>query len=336
MTDVEAPSIDFGWDRIVGHAATVAALRRATSADLPHPAYLIFGPNGIGKTLIAHTVAAALVCESDPALRPCRTCGPCNKVFASSHTDVWTELPTGRSHTITVDQVSDVQRRLGFRRLEGRHRVVLILGAGTMNEHAQNKLLKTLEEPPDGTVIVLTTKHPGLMLPTVRSRCQKLSLGAVAADPLAQWLVSRHGADPAAATVAAAASGGLPGRALELLEPERAAERSDRVAKTAAALSGDSEARRTLIKAIDRDREGAREVVSLMQELLRDAMAAATGLQTGFVHPDAVPSPELVGLGADQLARLMLTVEDVQNRLVRNVHPGGMVEDFLRRVRDAS
>jgi len=336
VTDVEAPvELDFGWDRIVGHSATVAALRRATSADRPHPAYLLLGPGGVGKTRIAHTVAAALVCEAAPDARPCRRCGACRKVAAQTHADVWTELPTGRSKTITVDQVSDVQRRLGFRRLEGRHRVVLILGAGTMNEHAQNKLLKTLEEPPDGTVLILTALHPGLMLRTVRSRCQKLALGAVPAGLLADWLVAETGADPAAAAVAAAASGGLPGRAVELLEPEVAEARARRVATVASALGGDGDARGELLKELDRDREGARAVVSLMQELLRDAMTEAAGADTDRVHPDAASPPSLVALGPDRLARLMIHIEAVQDRLVRNVHPGGVVEDFLRAVRDA-
>ncbi len=337
MTDEgELPAeIRFGWDRVVGHAATVAALRRASSADRPHPAYLLMGPAGIGKTLVAHTVAASLVCEAAADRRPCGACGPCRKVAVRAHTDVWTELPTGRSKTITVDQVAGVQRRLGFRRLEGRHRVVLFLGAGTMNEHAQNKLLKTLEEPPEGTVLILTALHPGLMLQTVRSRCQKLAFGAVAAGPLAEWLVREHGAESAAAAVAAAASGGLPGRAVALLEPELAEARASRVSTVAAALDGDGEARSRLLKEFDRDREGAREIVSLMQELLRDAMARAAGANADSIHPDAASPESLLVLGPDRLARLMLHAEAVQDRLVRNVHPGGVVEDFLRAVRDA-
>jgi DNA polymerase-3 subunit delta' len=325
-------TIDFGWDRIVGHDSTVAALRRATAAEKPHPAYLILGPEGIGKALIARTIAAALVCQAAPEQRPCRQCGACRKVAGATHTDVWAEEPTGRSLTITVDQVSTIQRRLSFRRLEGRHRVVLILGAGTMNEHAQNKLLKTLEEPPAGTVLILTALHRGLMLQTVRSRCQKLALGGVGIAPLAAWLMREHHAAEDAAQSAAAAAGGLPGRAIELLDPDRAAARAARVTVVSDALAGDRAARKDLLKEIDRDREGAREVVSLMQELLRDAVASALGADVQRVHPGSASVDRLAAVGADGLAEIILGAEEVQGRLVRNVHPGGVVQDFLRGV----
>jgi len=337
VTDApELAPLEFGWDRVVGQASTSGALRRATQGNRPHPAYLLLGPAGLGKALLACTVAAALVCDEDEGRRPCGECGSCRKVAARTHADVWTEVPTGRSHTITVDQISSVQRRLGFRRLEGRHRVVLFLGAETMNEHAQNKLLKTLEEPPEGTVVVLTALHPGQMLQTVRSRCQKLALGAVPVGELAAWLVREHGADPGAAEVAAAASGGLPRRAIQLLEPEQAAARSQQVLSIADALEGSTDAARALLKDLDRDREGAREAVSLMQELLRDAMTTALGADVGRIHPDVTPASSLVELGPERLGALMLRVERVQNRLGRNVHPGSVLKDFLRDVGTSS
>jgi len=226
--------------------------------------------------------------------------------------------------------VAEIQRRLSYRRAEGAYRVVLVDDAGTMNEQAQNKLLKTLEEPPDGTVLVLCALHPSQLLVTVRSRCQKLSLGAVPVDELAQWLVDRHGVAPALAEESARASRGLPGLALDLLDPEILAARRERVDAMCAAMAGQRVDIDAVVKEVGWDREAGGEALSLLQELLRDAMTAAAGARVAPLHPDADPrAGRMASLSTAHLAETLDRVEVAREKLSRNVNAGVLVEDLL-------
>ena len=317
------------WDRVVGHERMVSSLRRAVRERRPHHALLLLGPAGVGKMTLARLLAAGLVCEAEGE-RPCEECTPCRRVAAGTHTDVWTEEPSGRSHTITVDQVAEIQRRLSYRRAEGAFRVVLVDDAGTMNEQSQNKLLKTLEEPPPGTVIVLCALHPGQLLVTVRSRCQKLPLGPVDPGLLTRWLRERHGADEQTARVATAAAHGLPGLACTLMDPETLKVRAERLEDLCAAMGGDRGAIDRLADQVGHDREGCGEQLTLLQELARDAMVEAAGQPVPPRHADAHPrSGHLADLDARHLAGLVDRTETTRERLSRNVHPGWLLEDLL-------
>ena len=318
------------WDAIVGHGRVVAALRRAVVEERPHHAYLLLGPQGIGKALLAQTFTRSLLCDSPQADRPCGNCAPCGKVLAGSHPDAWAEVPSGKSNTITSDQITELQRRLSYRKLEGRYRVIIIDGAGTMNTQAQNKLLKTLEEPPPETILVLCALHPTQLLVTVRSRCQKLALAPAPAEALAAWLESTHEVPRARAVEIAHTARGLPGRALELLDPDSALERTTRLEQLSSAVAGDREAIDALVRSVDRDRGACREVLGSLQELLRDAMVDACGGENAAIHPDyRVHTGLLAALGARQLADRVGRVEASRERLKRNVDPAGLLEDIL-------
>jgi DNA polymerase-3 subunit delta' len=231
-----------------------AALRRGTV----HHAYLFGGPPGVGKATAARLLAQAVNCEAGAegagGLRedPCGQCGPCRKIARGTHPDVlamaeervmakagrW-EPKGGRSPSreIVVDQVRDlVDRRLSLRRFEGRRRVVVIDPADAMNVQAQNALLKTLEEPPDETTLVLVSASPDALLPTIRSRCLRVTFGPLP-DALVAERLEAAGRSPEQAAATAALAGGSLGRALALDGDEVAA--VTRSLQAAAALRPD-------------------------------------------------------------------------------------------------
>ena len=120
------------------------------------------------------------------------------------------------SKTIGVDAIREVVRRTGYHRYGSRRRFVFIEPAEAMQPAAANALLKTLEEPPEGTGFILNCTNASALLPTILSRCQRVRFGAVAADELTTWLQARgHGESSARA---ARLSQGCPGRALALLD----------------------------------------------------------------------------------------------------------------------
>ena len=208
-----------GWHDIVGHGRVTAALQRAADNDSPHHAYLLMGPAGIGKMTLAPTFAKALVCTAAQQ-RPCGDCAACRQADTGMHVDLSVVGPEGSSQIITVSQVREIQRKLAYRQAGERCRVVIIDDAGSMNVDSQNKLLKTLEEPPARTVLILCCLHPGLLLATVRSRCQKLMLAPVPVPDLERWLLDNQDTVPQRARRAATAARGVPGRAIDLLDPE--------------------------------------------------------------------------------------------------------------------
>jgi DNA polymerase-3 subunit delta' len=254
-------------DRAVGSLRT--ALRRGTL----HHAYLLGGPAGVGKGTAARLLAQAVNCEGGEAGPdgwrddPCGACGPCRKIEKGTHPDVlvlaeervmakagrW-EPDGGRtpSRDIVVAQIRDlVDHRLSLRLFEGRRRVVIIDPADAMNVQAQNALLKTLEEPPDDTTLVLVSATPDELLPTIRSRCLRVPFGPLPAPLVESILLAElggksggkgraadEGADAAArARDAAELSGGSLARARALLGGD--VEGVEASLRAAAALKGE-------------------------------------------------------------------------------------------------
>jgi len=320
------------WEGIVGHQRIVNALSHAAQADTPHHAYLFLGPAGIGKATIATVFARSLVCDATTN-RPCGDCSSCRQAQSGTHIDLLFEEPASQGKGIAVAQVREIQRKLTYRQTGNRFRVVVIDQAGALNTDAQNKLLKTLEEPPDRTVLVLCALHPGLLLSTVRSRCQKLSFGPVPAQELESWLVNTHDADASRSTRAAASSRGLPGRALELLDPDLDQARSQRLRTLLGCVEGNGEDIENLLSIVQRNREESRVSLELLEELIRDAALRASNAATRPYHEAiTVTRGPLTELSPGRLSTLINDIEVAKGRLKRHVDSGALVEDFLLRL----
>jgi DNA polymerase-3 subunit delta' len=193
------------FSEITAQDRAVGTLRAALRRGALHHAYLLGGPAGSGKHAAARLLAQAANCEGGSpgpsGLRddPCGECLPCRKIAREIHPDVivlrdertmaragtW-EPKAGRapSRDVVVDQVRDlVDHRLALKRFEGRHRFVIVDPADAMNPQAQNALLKTLEEPPEDTTLVLVAENADALLPTIRSRCLRVPFVPGPAEP---------------------------------------------------------------------------------------------------------------------------------------------------------
>jgi DNA polymerase-3 subunit delta' len=157
------------WDDVKGHEHVKALLRDCClTGRVPH-ALIFAGPRGVGKTRLALEFFMALNCQALEG-QACGSCPSCIKAASGNHPDLVTITPRGS--WIVVDDVRDVIGGLALRPFEGRTRFMVIESAEALNVQAANALLKTLEEPPDSTVIVLVSHRPTLLLPTVISRCR--------------------------------------------------------------------------------------------------------------------------------------------------------------------
>jgi DNA polymerase-3 subunit delta' len=205
---------------IVGHDRVVRGLRAALAADRPAHAYLITGPVGVGKATLAHVLTASLVCDARRDGDACGVCAQCTRVDAGTHPDVRVVTREEDRRDIRTEQAREVTRWLTLRPLMAARKVAVIDDAECLNEHGQNALLKTLEEPPGAAVLLLLAAHASLLLPTVRSRCQRVGLDPLPPALLDRLLADRGVAADVRATVVPRAEGS-PGRAVALLDDPR-------------------------------------------------------------------------------------------------------------------
>ena len=206
-------------------------------ADRLGHAWLIGGLEGSGKLSLVRRFAALLYCRQPQGSEACGNCKECAYFKAGSHPD-WRLLQPEKK-LITVDQVRESMDFLLTHSQRGGYKVLCLLPAEAMNASAANALLKLLEEPPPMTLLLLLSHQPGLLLPTLRSRCQKLLVPLPAKAQAIAWLQERGCAEAEELLLRA---GGAPLKALALAEAGCLAEHARVQALVAEVISGRSSA----------------------------------------------------------------------------------------------
>ena len=268
---------------ILGHQAATARLHRAAAADRPATAYLFAGPPGVGKRTVADAFTMELLCASPTAQGACGGCAQCVRVAAGTHPDVLVVARDADRRDIRTEQVRELTRWFALRPLMARRKVALVDGAEALNEHGQNALLKTLEEPPGASVFLLVAARASLLLPTVRSRCQHLRFEPLADADLTRFL-ERAGVPSGQVALLVARSAGSPGRALALRD-QTGAERRARLLERIGRLPELSAAEvSSLAQTVARgDVEPALEAVAAWY---RDLLGLVAGAEAPLRNPD--------------------------------------------------
>src|ERR1017187_4729031 len=160
-------------------SAVATQLHRSLQRGRLAHAYLFAGPRGSGKEAVARTLAKALNCtEKDHD--SCDHCESCRRIDEGAHPDVYWVRPESKSRRIQGEQMGDFMKAVNLRSSMGGVKVGIVVDADCLGEEASNAFLKTLEEPPAQTVIVLLTADPQRLLPTILSRCLRISFGPIA------------------------------------------------------------------------------------------------------------------------------------------------------------
>lgn len=275
-------------------------------------ALLLAGPPGSGKRHAAVRLAQLLACERPGDEGPCRACGPCRRTEEGLDPEIQELVPpvdpkTGQPKgEIPVERVRALQERLSFRS-SGTRRFAIVDPADRLSLVAQEAVLKTLEEPPDGVTLVLLTTRPASLKPTVRSRCQLVRFAAPSAEAVAAVLIAR-GRPEEEARLAAALSGGDLRRALALDAAEAAEEWLELGRRLYEVLGarGESRARDLALELAPQGGGGAAQAeiaarLDLLERVLRDVMLA--GEQAG--EPDDVLARRLTHPGGVSAVRAL-------------------------------
>lgn len=214
-----------GFADIIGQQKPLATLRSALAAGRVHHAYLFLGPEGVGKRAVAVAFAKAIHC-AELTNDFCGDCADCSRIADRNHPDVRVIEPLAGKKEISIQQIRDLQRELSYRSFTGMRKIAIVDPATLMNAPGQNALLKTLEEPPQDSLIILIAANVGGLLPTLRSRCLQLTFAPLTRKEVSGFLTSRHGMNSTDAELIAALSLGSIGAALafnkeELIEQRR-------------------------------------------------------------------------------------------------------------------
>ena len=208
-----------GLSEIIGHGKQLETLRSAWAHGRLHHAYLFVGPEGVGKRTVALSLARVIHC-SERNDDFCGQCANCARIQAGNHPDVRVIGPLPDKKEISIQQIREVEKELSFRSFSGGRRIAVIDPATLMNLAAQNALLKTLEEPPQDSSLILIASNAGSLLPTLRSRCLRLSFGPLPRELLSGLLVAKNGMNSEAADLSAAMAMGSLGAAVRIENEE--------------------------------------------------------------------------------------------------------------------
>lgn len=302
-------------ETIVGRADLERSLRASLASGALTNGWILAGPSGGGKATLAYRLARAILDPSalvdSASLQMSAEARTFRLVAGKGHPDLFVaerqyDEKNDRYETeISVETIRKLIAFLSKTAGFGGWRVAIIDSADEMNRQASNALLKSLEEPPPQTALLLVANAPGRLLATIRSRCRRIDLRPVADDIITQLLIDEAGADPNAAGAIAAAAHGRPGYALTLAAGEgveaiaavgeflEAAATNGDTGRAAAALSGKAATERWLI----------------FQELLLEKISEAARLKArgdAITGPlAALPAPALMDTHASLSALLM-------------------------------
>ena len=322
---------------LIGNENAKDLLKRLAANKRVPNALLFAGPEGVGKKLFAFELARMLLCRDGG----CSNCPICKRigvfdipkpekgedydaVFLSDHPDVGIVLPYKRN--LRVGAIRELEREAHFRPFEADRRVFVINDAEKMNEAASNALLKTLEEPPSTTYLILVTARPDALLQTIRSRSQVVRFAPVPANEIENLLTSSSGTSAEDARLAARVTGGSVGRALSLDPAWFRQTRDSLVGVLRSAVSGASLA--TMLQTSEqlndaKNKDRYEETILILESLVRDTFALAKGAE-----PDSIANSDIANhlneLASDvttqKFERWLTDIEELQFNFIVNIN----------------
>jgi DNA polymerase III subunit delta' len=329
------------FDQLTGNERVKRLLKRMLEAGRVPGALLFTGEEGVGKKLFALEVAKALNCRSPEGVEACGKCPACTRMsrfnFPQSEDSddwkkiIWTDhgdvgMVVAPKRLLLVEQMRLIENEANFRPFEGKVRVFIVDDADKFNDASANALLKTLEEPPPTSHIILITSRPAMLLPTIRSRCQAIRFSPLTSAEIEQHLLKHDLASPAEARLRARAGNGSIGRALAG-DIESFQERRDAMLQvlTAMAITRDHSRLLRLAEEMNdaRHKDEYEFALELLETLIRDALILRLGVSPErVVNEDVLPQLQKISERMDsrRATSWISRIEELREQLVVNIN----------------
>lgn len=330
------------FSALIGNNEVKELLRRLLAGGRLPGSLLFTGETGIGKKLFALELAKALNCRNRKGVEACDECSSCKRIgrstfppFGRDEDDqnrlIWSEhgdLAMARPYKqiIRVRVMRELEREANFRPFEGAARVFIVENADYMNDAASNALLKTLEEPPPASHLILTTANPTALLATIRSRCQIVRFAPIPYADIRRFLIEEKEIPAADAELLARTSRGSIGRALAT-EVDTYRQRRDSMLEVLSELTLNGDRARLLRSAEElaaaKDRDEYEQQLDVLETLIRDAWALALGLNKDtLVNSDLIKKLQSIAakLKSEQAASWLTQIEELRAALEVNIN----------------
>lgn len=320
------------FDDFLGNRSILETVRHQLATGRLRHSMLFSGVAGIGKWTLAHFIAKA--CNCDRVQNDfCNSCPNCQRISKNEHPDVKNVAPDGQF--IKIDQMRGLSREVFFKPFEGKRRVFIVDEAEKFKAEAANSILKTLEEPPDTSVLILISSRPNDLLPTIRSRCQMYRFAPLPPEDIERLLQGRTSYSPEERRLLARIAGGSLGKALtvdpaeyrrqrdEMLGLLEACSRNFLYANAARAASGWLDKR----KHAEFDSKTA-----ILFTLLRDLFLLKAGaIPSSLTHIDVLPrlTTLFMSYSFDQLTRAAQSLDHLEAGTRRNLNRGLAADQFI-------
>lgn len=256
------------FDEIVGHEKIINNFKNAIiNGQIAH-SYIFEGPKSIGKKAIATALAKALLCEKN-LTEACGMCGSCVQFEHENQPDF--KIIDNLENTIKKSDIQELQKDIKIRPFKGNRKVYIICQAENMTAEAQNSFLKTLEEPPEFAIIILTTENKEKLLPTIISRCQLVAFNYVDITKIENMLVNKFNNTSEQASFISNFSNGIVGRAILLSESEEFEELREQTLKAIdITITQSKEKIFTTSEFFEKNKDDINEILNIMLFYFRD------------------------------------------------------------------
>ena len=325
------------WNNIVGHKQVITQLCLMQQEDrIPH-AMLFCGTDGVGKSLVAEALAAAILCHAPVNNQACGHCKACQALAAGAHPDffqIQPESETKAAPAIRIEAVRKLQEEIARIPLLSERRVVIMQEADKMNEAAANCLLKTIEEPSGQIVFILLTSRPSALLDTIISRCMRVEFGILQPDELVKILHQQGIEEPLAGKLASIADGSV-SKALAMQDEELLNLQTQAFDLASAAGTLGVEQLLQLAKEMsNHSRERLIQWLGFLAMIYRDLLMLYSGSGLPLYNQSDIDrlSSLLNKYHQQELLQLLQLVQDYQKRLGSNVNTQLCLEGFLIRI----
>ena len=325
-----------GFSEIIGHEKPLETLRAALANRRLHHAYLFLGPEGIGKRTMGLALAQAIHCgEREKDF--CGECVNCLRIQSGNHPDVRVIGPAAGKKEISIQQIRTIEKELNFRAFSGK-KIALIDPATLMNLPAQNALLKTLEEPPPESLLILVASNSGGLLPTLRSRCLRIAFGPLSRDVIAAYLSQKQTMARDDAQLIAAMSKGSLGAALELDREELVQQRRDWITTVCSLRPGDYRTAMDAAEALSGSRDESLKFLAWLETWYRDLLIYHVTRDTReLVNLDALAQiqQQAAAGNSESILSSLTQAAGATARIQRNLNRRMVLEELLTGAVDA-